>query len=208
MNRSARRRLARFGTIGLTLVAGIAIGAAATARTAQPEGDWGEMSPEDRAWMEAGMPGEKHRKLDSMAGDWSSTSWWQMDPESERIPGSGDANHEWIFDGRFMAMHFEGNMAGMDLEGHGVVGYDNIRQQYFSIWLDSMSTGAYVDYGQMREDGVLEFHGEMTDPLTKDKFKTISTTDLRDPDKIIMDFWFLDDKGEKFHSGHMEFTRD
>ena len=53
------------------------------------------------------------------------------------------------------------------------IGYDNAAKKYNTFWIDSKSTGMYVDSGEWNEaDKAWTFHGEMTDPMSGASFDT------------------------------------
>lgn len=164
--------------LGIALLAGGAFAAGrlvlpGTALTpnadaAQPEhdmDDMGGMDAEMAAWMEAGTPGEHHEHLDMMAGSWKVTGWFQMDPHAPKTPVEGTDEAHWVLDGRYLYSEFKADMMGMPFEGISYMGYDNIKGQLQSIWMDSMSTGIWMDTGSMSDDGTkMVTYGSMTAP--------------------------------------------
>ena len=43
---------------------------------------------------------------------------------------------------------FKGDWAGQPFEGLGFLGYDKMKKEYVSIWMDNMSTGIFSGSGQ------------------------------------------------------------
>ena len=81
---------------------------------------------------------------------------------------------ESIYDGRYVAQHFEGSMMGMPFEGTGLIGFDNYKKKYRGIWIDSMSTAMMVIEGLSDQSGkVLTFFGEMDEYMTGEHDKMV-----------------------------------
>ena len=200
--------LAAVGVIGLAIGGGMGY---------QPEGmgDHGgmmggaqpEMDEMMEAMMKAGTPNEHHRALDVMAGDWTTEAWFAMAPGAPRDEHEGTAHNEWLMGGRYLGTSYEGKFGGMPFEGHGVMGYDNINGNYFTGWIDSMSTGLLLDKGQMSADGkTLTMGSEMKDPMGN-MVKTRSVTRIESKDRHVMEFWHAGPDGEFAKVGEIAFTR-
>lgn len=91
--------------------------------------------------MKLAAPGEHHRKLDLLVGNFKTTTTFQMSPELPVEVSVGSSEIKWILDGRFTQQKFKGSVMGQPFEGLGIVGYDNVKQEYQSIWIDSGATG-------------------------------------------------------------------
>lgn len=152
---------------------------------AKQEGGHGEMTPEQRAWMEAGTPNENHTRLKYAIGKWSCTvtSW---ESGAEPVQSTGKSESESIFDGRYVATRFKGEFEGGQFEGHGLIGYDNLKKKYFSAWIDSMSTGVFSEYGEYDEaTKTFTYTGKMDGPLGK-TYYTKSTIKIESKDRHVM----------------------
>ena len=127
-----------------------------------------------KRWMEASTPAAAHKVLDPLVGDWDVASKWWMDPSAPPMETKGTTTKKWILDGRFVQEDFKGEMFGMPMIGHGMTGYDNVKKQYNSFWVDSSSTAMYISFGKASADGnTLTFHGKMDDVTTGEKDKPI-----------------------------------
>ncbi len=112
--------------------------------------DQGTMNEEMMAWMKAAMPNENHERLNHMVGDWKcSVKMWE--PGKPPIESSGSCKNEWILQKHYVRTVYQGNFMGAPFEGAGITGYNNITKQYFSTWMDTMSTGMMTEYGQYDE---------------------------------------------------------
>lgn len=93
--------------------------------------------------MELGKPGDNHKLLASMEGDWTYVCK-HMGTES-----TGSSKFETILGGRFVTSHHkgkmqmpgpDGKMMDFEFEGHGLSGYDNVQKKFTNIWVDNMGT--------------------------------------------------------------------
>ncbi|MCG8407433.1 MAG: DUF1579 domain-containing protein [Phycisphaerales bacterium] len=138
-----------------------------------------EMNKEMQAWMEAGRPNENHKRLNDMIGDWKcSVKMWQ--PGMPATQSSGTCTNQWVLQNRYVHTTYKGNMMGMPFEGAAITGYDNINKRYFSTWMDTMSTGMMVEYGQYDEKAkTYTYTGEFDNPMggkmsSKSEIKVLS----------------------------------
>ena len=142
---------------------------------AEEEGKQPEMSPEQQAemaaYMMAGTPGAPHKALAATTGtfDLSTKSW--HDPSGPAIESKGTAVRTMGLDGRVLTEKMESTMMGMSYIGHLMIGHDNVTGKYWSVWTDSMSTGAMVSEGTCDDKQTCTFNGSWNDPITKGPFK-------------------------------------
>ncbi|MEM8961566.1 MAG: DUF1579 family protein [Acidobacteriota bacterium] len=135
----------------------------------------GDMSPEEvmATAMQMGTPGEQHADLAKHAGAWKVAVKMWMDPTGQPIESSASVNREMILDGRVQKEDFQGNMMGQPFSGLGLTGYDNVTKRYWSIWMDSTSTGTTLSWGTWNEEAqAIVYHGESPDPMTGEMAKT------------------------------------
>ncbi len=195
----------------LTLLAGVGLSAyhagantaTATLTTAQPEMDM-EMDPMMQAMMEAGTPGEQHKVLASAAGEWKAHTKFMMQP-GQFDEGEGVMSSKAFLGGRYTRATFKSDFMGMPFEGFALNGYDNIKKEYFSIWIDSMSTGVMHMTGQMKGD-TLVFHGTTTmpEPMGEVEMKM----EVTHPDNNTMhDTFYKKLEGQWVKDGEITYTR-
>ena len=138
---------------------------------------WAQEKPAEVTtnWMELNKPGEAHRKLDALVGDWkTTTSIWMGGPDAPPTVFEGKASFEWILGGRFLEERTQamwtfpgedGKPVEFSFEGRGVTGYDNIRKMYVNSWMDNMTTYIAFNKGQFSADGkTFTMYGEMDEP--------------------------------------------
>lgn len=122
------------------------------------------------AMQKAMTPGEQHKHLARMVGDWTFTNKMWMDPSQPAMESSGTMHGEAILGGRYVQSTWKGDMMGMPFEGRGTDGYDNVAKQYVSSWMDNMSTGMVYSTGTCDASGnKCSLKGDMLDPMTGQK---------------------------------------
>ena len=97
--------------------------------------------PAMEAMMKLASPGDGHKELGKMVGEWTYSSKMWMVPDQPPAESNGTMHAEWILGGRFIHSVWKGEFMGMPFEGHGTDGYDNVSKQYVSSWVDNMGTG-------------------------------------------------------------------
>jgi hypothetical protein len=146
--------------LGIVAAAALAAGCASTeAPKASPSQE--EMM---QAMMADGMPGAPHASLAADAGDWNVESTWWMDPSQPPMKSSAKATIRMGFAGRYQVQDYRGDFMGQPFEGMAITGYHNGSKEYFSTWIDSMSTGIAISRGTEDASGVKVMHGEFRGP--------------------------------------------
>jgi hypothetical protein len=155
------------------------------------------------AYMKAMALTENHAFLANLAGDWkvTTTAWAQID--AEPWVSEGTATGEMILGGRFLMLKSEGTMFGQPFEGYQIIGFDNIKQKYVTLWIDNTSTGLYLTEGTRDRSGkTLTDMGEWPDPLTGGTMKVWGVTHLVSPDEFTYDMFVTTPDSSEFQTLH------
>ena len=148
------------------------------------------------AMMKAAQPGEQHKHLARMAGDWEYTSKMWMAPGQPPEESKGTMHGETVMGGRYVQHHWKGNMAGMPFEGMGTEGYDNATKQYISSWIDNMGTGIMFSKGSCDAAGkVCTMTGDMPDPMGGPNMTTKMVLTWADNDHFKNEMFMKDPSG-------------
>lgn len=99
------------------------------------------------AMTKAAQPGENHKLLKDLVGDFTYTSKMWMAPGQPAMESNGTMHSEWILGGRYVQSVYKGEMMGQPFEGHGIDGYDNLSKQYVGSWVDNAGTGIMMSTG-------------------------------------------------------------
>ena len=197
--------------ISVTLAAAmLVIAPAASAQDASKQAQ-PQLTPEQQAEMKAyeaaGAPGEPHKRLAALAGNYSvkTKSWFE--PGGKPMEESGTATRSVALDGRVLVEQFKGTMMGSPFMGHGMSGYDNVVGKYWSTWNDSMSTGLMVSWGTCDAQNACKFEGSWNDPIKKGPVKSRMTTRWTSPDTEVFEMYGPDKQGKEMKMMEITYTR-
>jgi hypothetical protein len=195
-----------------TSLAAIAVVALATLAGAQQGQKKPEMTPEQKAemeaYMKAGTPGAPHKMLASAAGnyDLKIKSWHE--PGGPAMEEPGTATRSMALDGRVLVEQVKSSMMGMPYTGHGMMGFDNVTGKYWSTWNDSMSTGIMVTEGTCDAQGTTcTFTGSWNDPIKKAPVKARMTTRWTSPTTEIFELYGPGKDGKEFKMMEITYTK-
>ena len=172
-----------------------------------------KMSPEMQAKMaemeKVTTPNENHKLLDAFIGNWNIAMQCWMSADAKPEISQGTSSIHWIMGGRFFQEDFKGMSMGKPFEGLGVVGYDTIRGEYTSTWLDNMATGIMV--GSAQYDAATKTFNEnatMSCPLTMEKNRPMrSVIKSADADHFTREMYMKDKEGKEFKMMDLNYER-
>jgi hypothetical protein len=96
----------------------------------------------------AGTPGPAHKALDAFVGNWKVEVKCWMDLAGLPYVSPGTAKAKWIMNGRFIEEEFQGEMMGKPFHGRSLMGYDNTKQTFNSVWVDDLHTSMFTSEGR------------------------------------------------------------
>ncbi len=175
------------GMMAMLLVSGAAIGQ--------------EMSAEEIAMFDKyAMPGESHKRMQPMIGEWEETVVMWFAPEAPPVTMEASMTAEWILGGRWVRLEHRGSMMGQPFHGIGLDGYDSYREEYVSIWMDNMSTASMVSRGT---------HDPATNAVTmmataddfmagREDVPVRSVTHWTDPDTFVFEMYTVSEDGTEY----------
>jgi hypothetical protein len=114
----------------------------------------------------AGKPGLGHKALEHCLGNWRAEVKCWSEPGGPANVSEATANVSWTMSGRYLQEDFEGEMMGKPFRGRTLIGYDNIKQTFQSVWISDMQTSMFVTEGK-GEDGnkVITLRGTASCPM-------------------------------------------
>ena len=71
-----------------------------------------------------------------------------MDPSGSPEVSQGSAKATWTFNGRFLQEDFRGEMMGKPFTGRTLLGFDNTKQTFNSVWMSDNQTSMFVSEGK------------------------------------------------------------
>jgi hypothetical protein len=132
-----------------------------------------------------------------------------MKPGDKPTVGQAEIKCEMIMQGRYLKCDYKGNMMGMPYEGMMIIGYDNYKKQFMTLWIDSTGTGFYPTAGTLDQTGKIRTEtGEWDDFMTGGKVGVKIVTTLIDADKYLFEMFVVDTAtGKEFKNMEMLSTR-
>lgn len=172
-----------------------------TSISAQEEG-----SNDMDAWQEFMNPGPMHEILAQRVGEWKAEVKMWMDPSQPPTLSEAKTICEPMLGGRYFKATHTGNMMGMPYEGYEINGYDNLKKEFFNVWIDNMGTGVMMNYGSYDEtNNTLNYNGLMTGP-TGDDMEVRMTVKLIDNNNSIFEM-FADMDGQEVKWMEIKYIR-
>jgi hypothetical protein len=190
---AAKRTMTRIALgLGLTLTAGaFALGRASVQNETFTMPAWTQ-------------PTAEHKELAKSVGNWDVKGEFSM-PGQPPQQITGTAKRELILNGMFLKETFHSEFAGMPFEGQLLQGYDTIRKEWVSIWMDSGSPVISVSQGK-KEGDALVFFGEDPDFMTGKLKKTKTVVKVPDADHVTVSIYDVLEGSESLHM-QMDYTR-
>jgi hypothetical protein len=153
-------------------------------------------------------PGEFHELLKQFVGTWTADVKIWMAPNSPPIVTKGQASFKLIFDGRFLYGDFLGEFMGAPFKGINIMGYDNGKKEFFSIWLDNSSTGLLSSTGHYDKDTKkYHFLAEIFDPVSGQIMEMRDEAYFSSEDEYISVTYAKQKDGKEFKNMEMKYTR-
>jgi hypothetical protein len=103
--------------------------------------------------MDMPKPGEAHKKLATLVGDWQGDETLHPAPWDAGGAATARVSNRWIVDGFAVHQDYEQRRDGqVTFRGHGVIWYDPTRDEYVMHWWDSMGGSANEYRGRFEGD--------------------------------------------------------
>lgn len=159
-------------------------------------------------WASLSQPGPSHKLLDIFVGEWDTRiSFWSA-PKADPQISRGTSSIRWIVGNRFLQEDFRGRVVDEDLQGLGLMGFDNGSRQFKTVWIDSLNTALAVSYGRYVPDrNLFEMSSEVYDPLIGGTKTVRSAITIISPDKYSFSMIDTAPSGEDFTSMEILYTR-
>lgn len=180
-------------------------------KTANPTHD--AIAPETGSEMSftvsPAAPGEFHRNLDPLVGDFDAKATFWESAGAAPQTWNAHAKSRWILDGRFVLTDFRGNMFGGSFEGVSLMGFDNAKQRYVSTWADTSSTALMpIAEGTTSRDGkVFTTTRRRQDPTDGSWLTERDVTTVFSNDEHTFEMFVQPDGGTEFRSFEIVYTR-
>jgi hypothetical protein len=156
----------------------------------------------------AGTPGPAHKALDAFVGNWKAEVKCWCEPGGTPKVTQGTAKASWALNGHFLEEEFHGEMMGKPFTGRSLMGYDNIKQTFNTVWVSDSQTSMFTSEGK-GENGnkVITLEGKGNCPATGRKDIPMKTVfHVISPDKHVFEM-FDGSKGENAKTMEITYTR-
>lgn len=121
-------------------------------------------------WKKYSTPGEQHKILKELSGNWKHTLKWWMKPGTNPEMHTGTNTNKMILGGRFLQQDAKGKAMGQPFQGVGLTGFDLLREEFQSVWLDNMSTSMMSSTGTYdAATKTIKETGTFSDAMTGEK---------------------------------------
>jgi len=158
-------------------------------------------------WMDYMTPGAMHQMLAKADGTWNEeiTMWEAPDALPQKMTAS--CENKMIMGGRYQESTTTGTFNNMPFEGHSLVGYDNVRKVFQSIWIDNMGTGIiHLEGTYDPSTKMLTLTGKQTDPMEGKETDLKQTIKFIDDNNQLIEM-YTTQNGKEFKMMEIKFTR-
>ena len=104
----------------------------------------------------------------------------------------GTFHRKMILGGRVLEERYEATIMGAPFEGYSLNGYDNVTGRRWTLWVDNMSTGPMVTWGDWSDEQKAHvFHGTVPDPMRGALTKTKTIVRHPSADEEVVEIYDL-----------------
>lgn len=193
------------------ILAATALGSCQSSERAATWVDYGDNPMENPQFWEDmetyGAPGDHHERMSQYTGTWNVVGKFWMTPEGPPMETTGRSTIRSILGGRYILEEYSSEFEGEPYHGMLIQGYDNYKEEYFTIWMDNYSTRPMISTGDRDENGVLQTSTIHYDLLTPAGRPLRSEISEYGPDKMVMSMFDVNKEGVEFKSMEMSYTR-
>ena len=139
----------------------------------------------------AGTPGPAHKALDAFVGNWKAEVRCWCEAGGEPSVSQGTAKAAWILNGHFVEEEFHGEMMGKPFTGRSLMGYDNTKQTFNTVWVSDTQTAVVTSEGKGQNGNkVITLEGKSDCPATGRKDMPMKTVfHVISPDKYVFEMF-------------------
>lgn len=140
-------------------------------------------------------PGKPHEVLSKLEGNWDYVlKWW--DGNGTPAISEGTSDKELIMDGRYLTMKHKGTWEGKAFEGFGIKSYDNVKEEYGTVWIDNLGTGLSVTSGSY-DTGTNKLTESGTTTFMASELPYKGVTTFVDEDTYTYEYFITDSDGSE-----------
>ena len=156
----------------------------------------------------AATPGPAHNALEVFVGNWKAEVKCWMEPGGPPNVSQATAKTAWIMNGRFVQEEFHGEMMGKAFHGRSLMGFDNTKQKFNSVWVSDVQTSMFTSEGK-GENGnkIITLEGKTDCAMTGRRDVPMKTVfRVLSPDKHVFEMYDVS-RGENAKTMEIIYTR-
>jgi hypothetical protein len=127
-------------------------------------------------WMATMKPGPAHERLGELLGKYEMTMRMYMGgPNVPPMELKGESEVSWLVNGKWLQSKYSGiGLDGKPMTSTWILGYDNFKERYVMVMLDSMQTCMNTAMGHFDQSGDnLILWGTIDEPMTPEQDKMV-----------------------------------
>ena len=169
---------------------------------------------DDRNANDATKLGANHQLLGELAGKWNYVLKISPGPDKPPIETNGIVVRQPIMAGRYYLADFNvemlpgasGELERANFQGKEIEGYDNIKQRFFSVWMDNASTSVTVFEGTYDPRSRTFTYTAETEAQPGKRTKVREQIKLIDGDHYTLE-WFEEHGGREIKTIEIAYSR-
>lgn len=161
-------------------------------------------------WRKYTTPGENHKHIEYFVGEWESIMKSWAGPAKEPRVRTQEIKVEPFFQGRFTKAHIKTHAddIGKILETMVINGYDNFKEEFFSITLSKQRTDFFVTSGKLDKTGKIRTDTAVrTDFFTGKQYGVKAVTTIINRDKYTYVYYRINPDGTEKKNMEITYTR-
>jgi hypothetical protein len=161
-------------------------------------------------WKKYSFPGEKHKHIKYFIGEWESVQTFFSGSGGEPVTYKQEITVVPLFDGRFTQAHIKtkADIMGIAPEGIVINGYDNFREEFFSITFGNLGTEYYLTSGKLDDTGKIRIDtGDRKNIYTGEEYKIRAVTTIINRDNYLYEYYKITADGKETKIMEISYTR-
>jgi len=160
-----------------------------------------------KAWEEFMTPGDMHKWMAGMEGNWKGEVTMWDDPSKPPTTSTMTSSNKMILNGLYLESVNKGNFNGMPFEGISTSGYDNAKKKFIATWIDNMGSGMMQTEGTYDEaTKTLTMTGSTTDPMTGNDVPVREVTRYTDENNHVWEM-YMTRGGQEMKTMEIKYTK-
>lgn len=162
---------------------------------------------EMQKWMAYMTPGAMHQMLAKSNGTWNEEMTMYSTPSAPPQKLMATCEYKMIMGGRYLEANHTGTFNNMPFQGNNIIGYDNNKKVFQSMWIDNMGTGiTYMEGTYDSATKMVTLTGKMMDAMSGKEEDVKQTWKFVDDNTLMVEMYKVTD-GKEFKMMEIKLTR-